>query len=54
MAARVPLVEFAGDGDALGVGRPDGEAHAVHAVHFGEVRAQHAIGFVMRAFGMQV
>ena len=54
MAAGVPLVELAGHRDALGVGRPDGEAHALHAIDLGEVRAQRAIGFVVRAFGVQV
>ena len=54
MAAGVPLVELAGHRDAFGVGRPDGEAHAFHPIGLGEVRAQHAIGFVVRALGVQV
>src|SRR5216683_505523 len=32
MAAAVPIVEIARDGDNFGVGRPDGEARAVDAI----------------------
>ena len=54
MAAGVPFVELAGQGDALGVRRPNGEAHAARAVHFHHVRSQDFVAFEERAFAVQV
>ena len=54
MAADVPVVELAGDGDAFGVGRPHGEAHAGDAIGRVDVRAEGVPGFVERALGVQV
>ena len=54
VAANVPIVELAGHGHVFRVRRPHREAHAAHAVGFGQVRAQRAVGFVQRAFSVQV
>ena len=54
MAGAVPLIEVADDGDIVGVGRPDGEADAVSVAFAHQMRAQHAVTFVVRAFGVQV
>ena len=45
MGVDVPVVEAADDGDALGVGGPDGEANAA----LDEVRAEEAVGAAMLA-----
>ena len=47
MAGAVPLVEIADHADDVGVGGPDGEAHALDVAFAHGVRAQHAIAFVM-------
>ena len=39
MAAAVPVVELADNGNALRIGRPDGKAYALHAVQLGKMRA---------------
>src|SRR6516165_9818074 len=54
MTADIPIVEFAGDGDILGVRRPDSEAHAGDAFGGDEVGAERAPGLVESALGMQV
>ena len=38
----------------FGVGGPDGEAHAFDVAFAHGVRAQHAVAFVVRAFGVEV
>ena len=53
VAPAVPVVEVADDGDARGVGRPDGEAGAGHAVLDRQPRPQHLPRPQMRAFGEQ-
>src|ERR1019366_10762261 len=50
----VPAVEIANDGDGLGIGRPDSEAHAFYVAFAHRVRTQHAIALVVRAFGVEV
>jgi hypothetical protein len=52
--AAVPVVEAAHDGDPLGVGGPDGEAHAVGAVQLRGLAAHAAPGFQQAAFVEQV
>ena len=54
VAASVPAVEVAHDGDALRVRRPDGEAHAGHALHLRRVRAQGVAEIEVAALGEQV
>ena len=54
VAARVPIVELAGQRDGLGIRRPHREAHAGDAVAHDDVRAQRQPAFVERAFGVQV
>ena len=39
MAAAVPVVELADNGNALRIGRPDGKAYALHTVQLGKMRA---------------
>ena len=40
MAAAVPLVEFSDDTDAVGIGRPHGEANALRAIVLHQARAE--------------
>ena len=54
MAAGVPIVELAGDGDTYGVGRPHGEANAGDAIGVCDVRAERAPRFMQRALGVQI
>src|SRR5206468_851458 len=54
MAADVPLIEIAGDGDVLGVRRPNGEAHTGETVRLADVRAESAVCLVERAFGVKI
>ena len=54
MPARVPLIEVAGQGDGFRVRRPNGEAHAAHALALDQVRAQRLIAFVERALRVQM
>ncbi len=54
MAAAVPAVEAADHRDAPGVGRPDGETHALYAVHLDHLGAEHPADLPMVAFGEQV
>ena len=51
---RVPGVEVADDGDALGVRRPDREAGALDAVVCGDVRAEHLADVEVPALGQQM
>lgn len=53
MNAAVPIIEFADDADALGVGGPDGEAGAVDAVHFAQVRAEFVVDAVFISLAEQ-
>ena len=46
----VPLVERADDADALGVRRPDGEAHAGDAVNDPQLRAELVVNAALVAF----
>ena len=48
-AAAVPAVEVADNGDAVGVGRPDGEADAARTIDGDAVRAHHLIDLVVFA-----
>ena len=50
MAAAVPGVEVADDGDAPRVRRPDGEVHAGHALVLDRVRAEPVVEPDVRAF----
>src|SRR5208283_6117430 len=50
----VPFVEIASHRYQKGVGRPDGEADARHALRGSQVRAQGAEAFTVRAFAMEV
>lgn len=54
MAAGVPIVEDAGDGDVESRGRPDGEADAAHAVDDLGMGAESFPGAVESAFGVEV
>src|ERR1017187_2893459 len=54
MAAGIPVVEFAGEGDGFGIRGPDGEADAADAFGFDDVSAQSAPGFEERALGVEV
>ena len=54
VADLIPTVEVTDDGDGLGVGGPDGEADALHVAFAHAVGSQHAVTFVMGAFGMEV
>ncbi len=54
VAANVPIVELAGHGHVFRVRRPHREAHAANLIGFRQVRAQRAVGFVQRAFAVQV
>jgi hypothetical protein len=54
MAPRVPGIEIADHRDALGVGRPDREAHARHAVDGRHVGAQRIGQMEMAALVEQV
>ena len=51
---RVPRVEVADDGNVAGVGRPDGEVHAVGAVLSREVRAELVVAAVVGAAGEEM
>ena len=39
MAAAVPVIKFADNGNALRIGRPDGKAYTLHAIQLGKMRA---------------
>ena len=54
VSGAVPLIEIADDGDGVGVGGPDGEADASDVAFAHGMRAQHAVTFVVRAFGVEV
>ena len=54
VAASVPAVETANNGNGLGVGGPDGELHAFETLVFHEVCAELAVEFVVRARGDEV
>ena len=47
VAAAIPHVEVADDGDALGIRRPDGEVHAGHAVDRAQVGAELLVALPM-------
>ncbi len=53
MAAAVPVVELPDHGNALGIGRPDGEPRAGNAIHGIGMGTQRFIGAQMRSFGEQ-
>ena len=54
VAAAVPVVEVADHADAGGVGRPDGEVHALDAVDGAELRPQPVVALPVPAFVQQV
>src|SRR5581483_3070255 len=54
VAAAVPAVEIADDGDASGVRRPDREAYALDVAVLHLLRAEHASDLAMIAFGEQI
>ena len=54
VAAPVPFIEVAHDGDALGLRRPNGEQNAIHAFVGDRMRAQAFIKPLMRPFDKQV
>jgi hypothetical protein len=54
MAAAIPPVEVADDGDALRIRRPDREMRAMDALMRHHMRAEHGPEVPMRAFAHQV
>ena len=54
MIAPVPIVEFPDDAHALGVGRPDGEAHAGDPVDAAHLGAQFVVSAAVIAFVEQM
>ena len=54
MTATVPAIEAADYRHSARVGRPHGEAHALHTVHFQHLRAEYPADLPVIAFGKQV
>ena len=54
MHAAIPVVEFADDGDALGVGRPDTKTGAGHVLARLDAGAEQTIGLIIPAFAEKI
>src|SRR3546814_6887833 len=54
MTATVPAIEAADYRHSARVGRPHGEAHALHTVDFQHLRAEYPADLPVIAFGKQV
>src|SRR5438552_14777747 len=52
--ARRPAIEIANDGDFAGVGRPDGEMRAAHAVLLDEMSAKFLVEPMVLAFAQEI